>query len=815
MIDKMTRSDIWIFSGAVFGLAVFLYLYPRLYPQSAIRMDIDKDEIVQQGRQFVTALGYDLTAFHRRVNLEHDADRLAYLNMAFGSSTANRMMADSVTVYYWSIRWSKESEYSIQLGSGSEEEEVRERVDHIFGDVRLYMDLKGRPIHFDFRHEEEEEAAPPDTVDTLEETDRETAERLAASLMDVYGGSWFFDEVDEKPNTAGTVRRYTWRRDTRVAGLGVSIDITVKNGRVQTFNESYTIPKPFSDQKRREDWEGAATLVLFLLLFILVVIYFIMRLRSDLIDFKSGLVPAILVFAGYFFYFWGQATTSAGEPIWALLLGFVITAPFVAGGIWALSSVGESLTRETWVEKLIVLDTLRRKPLFPSLGLALFRGIALAFMGLGLASLLNYLGIGEGHGYFTLGDSPLYFWAFRWPSVHVLSKSLFSSLYIVITFCLFLMTIARRRFRRSIWIGAILVVLWSFVSMPIPRLMPYVLRMGVNGLVGLLFVLFFLRYEFVTVAAGALSIPILFYGTAALHAGSGFFLFHGLILFGLLGIVLILAVVALRSEAPSGDMVTYVPDYLQRIYERERIQRELEIARNVQLTFLPRKNPEIKGMDIATLCLPAKEVGGDYYDFVEMGPKKLGVAIGDVSGKGISAAFYMTLTKGFLKSQAQNISSPRQILINMNELFYENSERGFFISMIYGIFDLKARTLTFSRAGHNPMILRRPRKGTTEEINPPGIALGLERGDVFNHTIEERTVGIEKNDVFLFYTDGMNEAQNRLHEEFGEDRLREIVEAYTEAPAAVLLDRTQREIQRFTADAPQHDDMTAVIIKIT
>jgi sigma-B regulation protein RsbU (phosphoserine phosphatase) len=240
----------------------------------------------------------------------------------------------------------------------------------------------------------------------------------------------------------------------------------------------------------------------------------------------------------------------------------------------------------------------------------------------------------------------------------------------------------------------------------------------------------------------------------------------------------------------------------------------LEIARNVQLTFLPRAEPKIEGMDVSSLCVPAREVGGDYYDFIELSPRKLGVVIGDVSGKGISAAFYMTLTKGFLRSQAKGPFSPREILINMNELFYENAERGIFISMIYALFDLEARTLTFARAGHNPMILRRPGKGEAEELDAPGIALGLERGDIFSQTIEERTIGIEKKDVFFFYTDGLNETQNLRQEEFGEDRLLELVEKHSQLPSEELLYRVQEEIMAFAGEASQHDDMTAVVVRI-
>ncbi|MFO7891183.1 MAG: PP2C family protein-serine/threonine phosphatase [bacterium] len=217
---------------------------------------------------------------------------------------------------------------------------------------------------------------------------------------------------------------------------------------------------------------------------------------------------------------------------------------------------------------------------------------------------------------------------------------------------------------------------------------------------------------------------------------------------------------------------------------------------------------------MASLCLPAREVGGDYYDFVEIGEKKLGVAIGDVSGKGTSAAFYMTLTKGFFKSQAKYGDSPMQVLINMNELFYDNVERGVFISMIYSVFDLEKKKMTFSRAGHNPMILRRSGKGEAEEISPPGIALGLEKGEIFSRTIEQKSIPIHSGDVFLFYTDGLNEAINASNEEYGETRLRLAVEKNSHLPVEVLLDNIEEDICFFTGRTPQYDDMTAVVIKI-
>jgi sigma-B regulation protein RsbU (phosphoserine phosphatase) len=154
------------------------------------------------------------------------------------------------------------------------------------------------------------------------------------------------------------------------------------------------------------------------------------------------------------------------------------------------------------------------------------------------------------------------------------------------------------------------------------------------------------------------------------------------------------------------------------------------------------------------------------------------------------------------------------VLVNLNRLFYENAERGVFVSMIYGVIDVNTQTFTFARAGHNPMILKSSVKGLVEEISPSGIALGLEPGEIFTRTIEEKTIVIKQNDVIFFYTDGLNEAQNRFHEEFGEERLTRVIETYSDLAAEDMLNEVQQEIRRFTANATQHDDMTAVVVKI-
>ena len=231
------------------------------------------------------------------------------------------------------------------------------------------------------------------------------------------------------------------------------------------------------------------------------------------------------------------------------------------------------------------------------------------------------------------------------------------------------------------------------------------------------------------------------------------------------------------------------------------------------MSFLPKENPKIKGIDIASICIPAFEVGGDYYDFIQLSENKFGIIIGDVSGKGTQAAFYMTLTKGFLKALAKQSDSPSEVLSKMNELFYENVERGRFISMIYAVVDLEKKIIKIARAGHNPVILHDV-SGKVNLISPNGLALGLEKGPLFRKVISEFEEKLEPGKNFIFYTDGFTEAANKKDEEFGVERLSEIAMQNYNKSADEILNEIIKDVQKFIGKAKQHDDMTMVMLKV-
>jgi sigma-B regulation protein RsbU (phosphoserine phosphatase) len=279
----------------------------------------------------------------------------------------------------------------------------------------------------------------------------------------------------------------------------------------------------------------------------------------------------------------------------------------------------------------------------------------------------------------------------------------------------------------------------------------------------------------------------------------------------------VLAVVGLVgtfSRRTATEVPTYMPSYIQELAQEERIKGELELAFQVQATFLPRHMPKVEGLDVAAMCLPALEIGGDYYDFVTLDGGRLAVVVGDVSGKGIQAAFYMTLVKGFLQTLCRIFGAPAEVLRRLNVLFCENVPRGTFISMIYGVLDVEARTFTFARAGHNPVILKRSPSQDPELSRPAGLAIGLVTGPRFDNTIAEATLHLRPGDVLVFYTDGFSEAMNARKELYGDERLAQRVSEVGQRSAAEILRAVSEDVHHFMEAAGRHDDMTMVVIKL-
>jgi len=250
--------------------------------------------------------------------------------------------------------------------------------------------------------------------------------------------------------------------------------------------------------------------------------------------------------------------------------------------------------------------------------------------------------------------------------------------------------------------------------------------------------------------------------------------------------------------------------------EKQRLDDELRIARDIQKSLLPVEPPRMSGIAIADLCEPAREVGGDYYDFFEIGPRQLGVLVADVSGKGTSAALYMAELKGLMLALSHEQRSPRQLLIDVNRRLAEHLDNRSFITMTYAIIDLEAATLTLARAGHTPTIV--VSAGASHLITPEGMVLGLRlpgAGERFEQMLREHSQPIAAGDVIVLYTDGITEAMDADGELFGDTALAHVLASQQHLDAAGIRERVLREVKAFVGDAEPHDDMTMVVIKIT
>jgi serine phosphatase RsbU (regulator of sigma subunit)/PAS domain-containing protein len=263
-----------------------------------------------------------------------------------------------------------------------------------------------------------------------------------------------------------------------------------------------------------------------------------------------------------------------------------------------------------------------------------------------------------------------------------------------------------------------------------------------------------------------------------------------------------------------GDMYKLVSlQDIRNELERERLGRELEIARQLQLRLLPEKNPSVEGYTIQGFCLPAKEVGGDYYDFIELANNKLGIVIGDVAGKGLPAAIYMTLTKGIFLSFTKTNICPKEALIKVNQLLYQSLRRGSFVTMCFAVLDNLKNELTIARAGHEPLLYKSDDNSEIKEIKPKGLGLGLEEGKIFESDIEEQTIKLNEKDLIIFYTDGVSDSRDSTLNNYGIKRIKDFITKNKDLPVTQLVTETIHDVRSFSGSTPQYDDMTLIAVK--
>jgi sigma-B regulation protein RsbU (phosphoserine phosphatase) len=246
----------------------------------------------------------------------------------------------------------------------------------------------------------------------------------------------------------------------------------------------------------------------------------------------------------------------------------------------------------------------------------------------------------------------------------------------------------------------------------------------------------------------------------------------------------------------------------EQILEKRRLEEELSIAKRIQQSFLPRRRPQLAGFDISGINIPSEEVGGDYYDFIPIIDNQLGIAIGDVAGKGIPAALIMAFFRASLIAEIRNNYAIRSIMFKVNNLLFESTDPEIYVTAVYGVLDTKNRIFTFTNAGHNAPILRRA-SGEMQYLTEGGVVLGMFENSVY----EERPLGLSTGEIMVFYTDGVTEAKNEKEEEFGTKRLKQVIADSHQLSAIQIQENICKGVEEFTGHSHAADDLTIIVIK--
>jgi len=273
--------------------------------------------------------------------------------------------------------------------------------------------------------------------------------------------------------------------------------------------------------------------------------------------------------------------------------------------------------------------------------------------------------------------------------------------------------------------------------------------------------------------------------------------------------------VVFKSIAEQSAFALYNAIIYSEANEKKRLDHDLEIARDIQRILLPAEAPAVNGFEISGINVPARQVSGDYFDYIKVDDQRLGVAIADVSGKGVPASLIMAICRSVLRSQAAQNPSPADVLQKVNRQLYPDIKEDMFISMAYLILDHAHNGVVLSRAGHDAPLLYKSSSQTVTPLKPPGMVLGIDSGSVFDRLTSDVAVPLERDDCLVLYTDGVTEAIDTQGDEFGIERTIQAVCASAMNGAPAIVNRLIDDLRTFVGSQSQNDDITLIAIRKT
>ncbi len=631
-------------------------------------------------------------------------------------------------------------------------------------------------------------------------------------------------------------RKYAWRHTSPAeVGLKVEVEALVMGATLLGVEIKTTLPPAYAQELTRRDltsfaFFGVVGFVINVLAVLGALLVYFLSLNRKEVDHVSTIIFFAIAFVlmlldnswtGLLDEFKRGdnirgLTNPAALSVLPYAINFLISLFFslLLTSFWA---AGEAVTAKYQTGRLVVFANAVRGKLLTQ---AVANNLAAGFLVGGLIAALPYLFAMFGGLRTTPSDLTSIHDLFLAPRpgiVAVVSASIGGHLYYLILLFAFLASALAAYFRTK-WLARALLTLAGVVfliELNPNQTTSFMLKVSVTLAIFLAFALLYRHFDLLAVlvanmtavlsikACGLLAQP-----SPALHS-AGLQSLVALGLFGLLALVLMR--VAPAAEIEARRLLHPIEDQA----ERERLKAEFGVARRAQENLLPASSPQLPGFGIAALCRPARECGGDLYDFIPLADGKLGVVVADVSGKGVPAALYMTLTKGLLRSVSEEHSDPGEILRVVNKHLYEVCKRKVFVTLFFGVLDPATKTLTYARAGHNPPIWRKQHDQSASLLKPAGIGLGLNAGKSFDRVLAVETIHLSRNDLLIFYSDGITEAMNEHQEEYGEERLMEIAAVTDGMGAEESLSAVFAHVSNFLGKMLPQDDQTLVIVRVT
>jgi len=261
----------------------------------------------------------------------------------------------------------------------------------------------------------------------------------------------------------------------------------------------------------------------------------------------------------------------------------------------------------------------------------------------------------------------------------------------------------------------------------------------------------------------------------------------------------------------SADLKDHIERLKRTTAEKERLLKEIEIARGIQQSFLPDAPPDIEGVEIAAVSLPARVVGGDFYDFIPLDKDHWGLVVADVSGKGIPAALFMALSRALVRASAMGKLSPAEAIRHANELIMQDSKAEMFVTLFYAVLDTRTKVLCYANAGHNPPLHVSGSTSNVVLLKAQGVPVGI----ISDVEMTNEEIALRPGDAVVLYTDGVTEANNKENEQFEMERLTDVVIASRTLSADGIMAKIRGELEKFVGDHPQFDDITVMVLKAT